>query len=162
MSSIGNDKFKTRFEFVLKLNKDIIVQRFFNVRKFNEKAAKSLSMKDTTDQVVSIIKKGIMKKSIDHLWNNYDPYGFYYDDDGDIVIKDIPKYNLNDIKDNFTFTVKVDGKPISETMFSGYGLCIPVFFENGQKIRYIVDIKDSISTIISKLQIVLQNTEETE
>jgi hypothetical protein len=160
--SIGNEKFKTRFEFVLKLNKDIIVQRFFNVRKFNDKAARSLSMKDTTDEVVSIIKKGIMKKSVDHLWNNYDPYGFYYDDDGELVIKDIPKYNLNDIKDNFTFTVKVDGRPVSETMFSGYGLCIPVFFESGQRIRYIVDIKDSISTIISRLQNALQYTEEAE
>jgi hypothetical protein len=160
--SIGNEKFKTRFEFVLKLNKDIIVQRFFNVRKFNDNSTRSLSMKDTTDDVVNIVKKGIMKKSVEHLWNNYDPYGFYYDEEGEIVIKDIPRYNLNDIKDNFTFTVKVDGRSVSETMFSGYGLCIPIFFDGGQKIRYIVDIKDSISTIISKLQTALQYTEGTE
>lgn len=160
--SIGNDKFKTRFEFVLKLNKDIIVQRFFNVRNFNDKSTKSLFMKSTTDSVVDIIKRDIRKKSVDHLWNNYDPYGFYYDDDGEIVIKDIPKYNLNDIKDNFSLTIKVDGRPVSETMFSGYGLCIPVFFESGQKIRYIVDIKDSIPTIISKIQTALQHTEDTE
>lgn len=160
--SIGNEKFKTRFEFVLKLNKDIIVQRFFNVKKYNEKSTKDLFMKTTTDEVVNIVRKDILKKNIEHLWNNYDPYGFYYDDDGEIVIKDIPKYNLNDIKDNFSLTIKVDGRPVSETMFSGYGLCIPVFFESGQKIRYIVDIKDSISTIISKLQTALQYTEETE
>jgi hypothetical protein len=160
--SIGNEKFKTRFEFVLKLNKDIIVQRFFNVRKFNEKSTRYLNMKSTTDEVVDIIKKGILKKSVDHLWNNYDPYGFYYDEEGEVVIKDIAKYNLNDIKDNFSLTVKVDGRSVSETMFSGYGLCIPVFFEGGQKIRYIVDIKDSISTIISKLQNALQYTEGAE
>lgn len=160
--SIGNEKFKTRFEFVLKLNKDIIVQRFFNVKRYNEKSTRSLFMKSTTDEVVDMIRKDILKKSVEHLWNNYDPYGFYYDDDGELVIKDIPKYNLNDIKDNFSLTVKVDGRPVSETMFSGYGLCIPVFFESGQKIRYIVDIKDSISTIISKLQTALQYTEETE
>ena len=160
--SIGNDKFKTRFEFVLKLNKDIIVQRFFNVKKYNEKSTKDLYMKSTTDEVVGIIRKGILKKNIEHIWNNYDPYGFYYDDEGEIVIKDIPKYNLNDIKDNFSLAIKVDGRIVSETMFSGYGLCIPVFFENGQKIRYIVDIKDSISTIISKLQYALQYTEGTD
>jgi hypothetical protein len=119
-------------------------------------------MVNTTDEVVSIVKKGIMKKSVEHLWNNYDPYGFYYNEDGEVVIKDIPKYNLNDIKDNFTFTVKVDGRSVSETMFSGYGLCIPIFFESGQRIRYIVDIKDSISTIISKLQNALQHTEGAE
>ena len=158
--SIGNDKFKTRFEFVLKLNKDIIVQRFFNVKNFNEKSTKNLFLKSTTDEVVGIIRKDILKKIVDHLWNNYDPYGFYYDDEGELVVKDIPKYNLNDIKDNFSLTVKVDGRSVSETSFSGYGLCIPIFFENGQKIRYIVDIKDSISTIISKLQTALQNTEE--
>lgn len=158
--SVGNDKFKTRFEFVLKLNKDIIVQRFFNVKRFNDKSTRSLFMKSTTDEVVGIIRRDILKKSVDHLWLNYDPYGFYYDEEGEIVIKDIPKYNLNDIKDNFTLTVKVDGRPVSETVFSGYGLCIPVFFETGQKIRYIVDIKDSISTIISKLQNALQYTEE--
>jgi hypothetical protein len=157
---IGNDKFKTRFEFVLKLNKDIIVQRFFNVRNFNEKSTKSLFLKSTTDDVVDIIRKDILRKSVDHLWNNYDPYGFYYDDEGEIVVKDIPKYNLSDIKDNFSLTVKVDGRSISETSFSGYGLCIPIFFETGQKIRYIVDIKESISTIISRLQTALQNTEE--
>jgi hypothetical protein len=158
--SIGNDKFKTRFEFVLKLNKDIIVQRFFNVRKFNEKSTRSLYMKSTMDEVIGVIKKGIMKKGIDHMWNNYDPYGFYYNDDGEVVIKDIPKHNLNDIKDNFTLTIKVDGNPVNESIFSGYGLCIPVFFENGQKIRYIVDIKENISTIISLIQDALQYSEE--
>ena len=73
-----------RFEFVLYINDHIICQRYFNIRDYNEDSVKSLEMKDLMDNIVGmnngdfgslgIIPRYLKNKSVDYLWDNYNPY----------------------------------------------------------------------------------------
>jgi len=134
-----------RFEFSLFINDHIICQRFFNIRDYNEDSIKSLDMKELVDNIVGvnngdfgklgIIPNHLKNKSIDYLWNNYNPYI--------VQTEDTSKQNYDKV-DNFQFEIRVDKKIVGKGGFSG-NLFPP-------KVRYAVDIKAIIPSIISEIR----------
>lgn len=134
-----------RFEFVLFINDHIICQRFFDIRNFNEDSVKSLELKDLMDNIIGvnngdfgrlgIIPNFLKKKAQTYLWDNYNPYH---------IQKDETTKTSTDKIDNFQFEIKVDKKVVSKGMFSG-NLFPP-------KVRYSVDIKEIIPSIINEIR----------
>lgn len=134
-----------RFEFVLFINDHIICQRFFDIRNFNEDSIKSLELKDLMDNIIGvnngdfgrlgIIPNFLKKKSQTYLWDNYNPYHNQ---------KDETTKTSTDKIDNFQFEIKVDKKVVSKGIFSG-NLFPP-------KVRYSVDIKEIIPSIINEIR----------
>lgn len=134
-----------RFEFVLFINDHIICQRFFDIRNFNEDSIKSLELKDLMDNIIGvnngdfgqlgIIPNFLKKKAQTYLWDNYNPYHNQ---------KDEPTKTSTDKIDNFQFEIKVDKKVVSKGIFSG-NLFPP-------KVRYSVDIKEIIPSIINEIR----------
>lgn len=134
-----------RFEFVLYINKHIICQRYFNIKDYNEKSVNSLEMKELMDRIVGmnngshgnmgIIPAHLKNRSIEYLWKNYNPY---YPQKEDVY------KNIFEKEDTFHFEIKVDKVTVAQSVFCGN------FFP--QQVRYQVDIKEIIPSIISEIK----------
>lgn len=135
-----------RFEFLFYINNHIICQRYFNIRDYNEDVLQSLELKELMDTIagtsnngiigdMGIIPKFLKEKSVDYLWNNFDPYA-----EPASNVKEPSK----DKNDTYQFEIKVDKMTVAKTQFSGN-----VF---PPKIRYAVDIKEIIPSIIAEIR----------
>ncbi len=137
-----------RFEFVFYINKHIICQRYFSVRDFNEVSINSLEMKELMDKIfglgndgigpMGIIPHHLKNKSMEYLWKFYNPYN---------PPKEEPFKNLFEKEDTYDFEIKVDKDIIAQSTFSGN------YFP--PQIRYQVDIKELIYSIISEIKDVM-------
>jgi hypothetical protein len=134
-----------RFEFVLYINKHIICQRYFSIRDYNEKSLRSVELKELMDSIVGmnngqygsmgIIPKQLKKKAMEYLNKNYNPY---------LPKKEEAYKNNFEKEDIFDFEIRVDKEVVAQSSFSGNNF--------PQQIRYQVDIKDVISTIITMIK----------
>lgn len=137
-----------RFEFVLYINKNIICQRYFSIKNYNEKSLNSLDLKRLMDSLVGmnngqfgslgLIPAHLKAKAVDYLWKNYNPY---YQKKEDVA------KNIFEKEDTFDFEIKVDKMTVAQSTFSGN------FFP--PQVRYQVDIKEIIPVIISEIKNVL-------
>ena len=138
---------KQRFEFLLLINGNIICQRYFDIRNYNEDSIHSMEMKELIDNLagtnnsefglMGIIPRFLQSKTREYLWGYYKPYVAQKTED--IVNRDI-----YDKTDTFGFQIRVDGEVVAETEFSGN-----VF---PPKVRYQVNIKDIIPQIIYEIR----------
>ena len=134
-----------RFEFILYINDHIICQRYFNIKDYNEDSIKSSEIKTLMDRLVGmcngsfgtlgLIPNRLKEKSVDYLWNTYNPYNFQSEEAAKNTFERI---------DNFQFEIKVDKVSVAKSQFSG-NLFQP-------KVRYAVDIKDIIPTIMNEIR----------
>lgn len=134
-----------RFEFVLYINEHIVCQRYFNIRDYNENSLKSLEMKELMDNIAGIdidsigtlgmIPTFLKNRAVDYLWNNYNPY-YVQPEEGTKIV--------HDKTDNFQFEIKVDKNTVAKSQFSGN------FFP--PKVRYDVNIKEIIPTIMAEIR----------
>jgi hypothetical protein len=60
----------TKFEFLLKLNDNIIVQRYFNVKGYDEKSRVSMELYETIKTIYDNIHEDLKKKSVMYLLDN--------------------------------------------------------------------------------------------
>lgn len=134
-----------RFEFLLYINDHIICQRYFNIRDFNEESINAFEMKDLVDKIagmnngswgeLGIIPKHLKNKTVDYLWENFNPYYIQQEENVKNQVEKI---------DNFQFEIKIDKKSVVKTQFSGN-----VF---PPKVRYAVDIKEIIPSIMTEIR----------
>jgi len=147
-----------RFEFSFFVNDNIICQRYFKIRDFDEnlaplneaaarvyksnvskELAKVNSLKELADSVASvdfgIIPNYLKRKSIDYLWDNYKPYYAQNEDS----YRTPPKKG-----DMFQFEVKVDTQSILRVEFPNE------YFTLNPKIN--VDIREVIQEIITEIR----------
>lgn len=135
-----------RFEFVLYINNHIICQRYFNIRDYNDKTVKDLAlMKELIDNLtgmntdtigkLGLIPNRLKEKAVDYLWNNYNPYVVQTQEDIAPTTEKV---------DNFQFEIKVDKISVAKSEFPG-NIFPP-------KVRYQVDIKEIIPTIMGEIR----------
>ncbi len=129
-------------EFILYINKNIICQRYFNVKRFNKKSINSIDMCYCVTDVVDLINSDLKKKSRDYLWRSYNPYKKQTEEE--IVREDI--FENEDI---FDLEIKVDDRVVATRQFTGN------LYQ--QRIRYSVDIRKMIPKIISIITETLSN-----
>lgn len=142
-TSFSNQK----FEFLLKINNNIICQRYFSIDGYNYKALRSEELKELVDSLCGmnngsfgecgIIPKYLKDKSVDYLWDRYDPYSEVRREE-DASERDIFKN-----EDIFTFEIKVDRNIVAKSTFSGNWFPTMV--------RYQVNIKPIIPNIIEEI-----------
>jgi hypothetical protein len=123
------------YDFELLINNKIICKRYFNIRDYNNKCRKSYEIKEMISDLVLTIENQLKLKSIDSLWDSYNPY----------VSKNVSNVNeRNNKNDMFKLNISLDSKII----ISGY------FDANKYqpKIRYQVDIKPIIPTLMKTIR----------
>jgi hypothetical protein len=147
-----------RFEFSFFVNDNIICQRYFKIRDFdenftplNETTARTYKsnptkelervnkLKELADSVAGsqhgILPNYLKSKSMDYLWENYKPYYAQNEDS----YKTPPKKG-----DMFQFEIKVDSMPILKVEFPNE------YFTLNPKIN--VDIREVIQEIITDVR----------
>lgn len=134
-----------RFEFLLHINNHIICQRYFNIRDFNEDSLNSKEMKELIDNIcgtslgefghLGIIPNYLKEKSVDNLWNNYNPY----------LEQTVESYKSPQKKNEvFLFEIKVDKRVVAAAQFYND------FFTLTPKM--VVDIREIIPIIKAEIR----------
>jgi len=132
-----------KFEFTLLINGNIICQRYFGVKNYNQDSIKSYELRDCIDRCVELITgsrtfshpETLRAKTEDYVWENYNPYLDEYP---------LPEQKDDEKEDIFKFQIKIDNKVVIETDFSG-NIYPP-------KVRYSVDIRRIIPQIVTEIQ----------
>lgn len=126
-----------KFEFILRINGNIICQRYFAVRNFNPKSVQSLDMLYCVSDCVSMIQERMKEKSVDYIWNQFNPYDVQ-------TTEQINRTPIFEKEDIFDFEIRIDERIVAAKRFTGN--VYP------QRVRYSVDIRDIIPSIISSIQ----------
>jgi hypothetical protein len=124
----------TKLEFLMTVNNNFIVQRFFNVKGFNPRAHKSVELLDLIDSFVNQMNYDFKMKSVVYMLDNQ----YQIMEDPEVLntsFTDGPEYFNIYIKngDNIVFHQVFDAKPYPP------------------KIRYTVDIRPYLKNILSSL-----------
>jgi len=124
----------TKLEFLMMVNDNIIVQRFFNVRDFNPHAKYSFDLHEYLSEFKEKIMYGLKMKSIDYLLENY------------YEIQNNPEVlntSFTDGPEYFNIFIKHGDVTICHHQVDA-----KVF---PPKIRYTVDIRPHIKSLLSSL-----------
>ena len=124
-------------EFVLKLGNNIVCQRFFSVRNFNDRATQSIDLHYAITEIVGDIEGRLKLKTLYLLESNY------------------KENTLDEAQEDeyFTITVKKGNKVFYDTI-------IPASIYP-PKVRFTVDIRPQISSILRELTSVLSQRKVT-
>lgn len=125
------------FEFVLRINGNIICQRFFNIHNYNPDVIDSLEMRELLDSIAgfNINDFGQMGIIPSFLKDRSGEYIQFFEDNPHLSYKSGEESDKNiwDKEDNYTFEIRVEDKVVAITQFNGN-----VF---PPKIRYKVNLK---------------------
>ena len=125
-------------EFLLKLNDNIVCQRYFTVRNFNISATNSMDLHELVTYITDDIESDLKRKTLLLLDSRY------YD-------RDIVGLNLFDSEEYFTITIKRGTKDIYVRAMLAH-IYPP-------KVRFTVDIRPKLNKILRDLTDVLSQEE---
>ena len=130
-----------KFEFLLTLGKNIVCQRFFNVRDYNSQARRSMDLHEYVKDICEEISHDLKIKTMDYLTENQDnPYGLKYVTPSE-----------NDEKEYFLLVLKLGEDVFIQRMFDS-NIYHP-------KVRYTVDIRPNLKKYLSDLTDILSSVE---
>ena len=128
---------KEKFEFLLKIEDNIICQRFFTVKNHNPKTTHSMELYWSVEEIKDLIKKYLVLKTVYFLDE------FYKED----------MSKLQGQEENFTITINKGNHTLMERIFPANHF--------PPRIRYSVDIRPQISYILRELTDVLSDRKPT-
>lgn len=134
---MSNNQDVTKFEFLLRLENNIICQRFFNVKNHNPKSKRSLDLHYLVKNISEQIMHDLKIKSSDYMCENH---GFFMNNEN------VESYS-EEKSDYFLLEIKEDDNVFIQRIFPAY-LYHP-------KVRYTVDIRPMLKDILSSLTSVL-------
>ena len=124
----------TKMEFLLTLNDNIVVQRYFNVKNYNPSARSSYSMVELMNQIKEQIHEDLKAKSCYFLLDNYDQI---------LLDPSVLSTSNTDGPESFNMYLKVGDLTICH---SGWDAKI-----YPPKIRYTVDVRPHLKSVLSRL-----------
>ena len=124
----------TKMEFLLTLNDNIVVQRFFNVRGFNPKAKNSIELYDTVSSIKDQLQYHLKMKTVIYMMDNRD--AITHD-------PSIMNTSYTEGPEVFNLFIKVGDTTICHRIFDGK------FFP--PKVRYTVDVRPFLKEILRDL-----------
>ena len=128
-------KLISKFEFLLKINGNIICQRYFNVRKHNPRTLSSLELYEEVDDIKTKLRHYLKKRSWDYLYDQYNQY---------TNVVNLSDQDLEGSeKEVFEIEIKENGRNIIATILPSH--IYPT------RVRYTVDIRPLIPKILSAL-----------
>jgi len=136
------DRDSTKMEFLLTLNDNIVVQRFFNVRGFNPKAKNSVDLYDYIKALKEELQYYLKMKTVVYMMDNRDAISY------DPKIMDT---SFTDGPEIFNLFVKVGEQTICHRQFDGK-LFPP-------KVRYTVDVRPFLKDVLRDLTDIFSNNQ---
>jgi hypothetical protein len=130
----------TKMEFLLTLNDNIVVQRFFNVRGFNPKAKNSLELYEFMKSLKEELQYYLKMKTVIYMMDNRSSI----ESDPSIM-----NTSFTDGPEVFNLFVKVGEQTICHRVFDGK-LFPP-------KVRYTVDVRPFLKDVLRELTDIFSN-----
>jgi len=130
----------TKMEFLLTLNDNIVVQRFFNVRGFNPKAKNSLELYEFMKSLKEELQYYLKMKTVIYMMDNRSSI----ESDPSIM-----NTSFTDGPEVFNLFVKVGEQTICHRIFDGK-LFPP-------KVRYTVDVRPFLKDVLRELTDIFSN-----
>jgi hypothetical protein len=128
----------TKVEFLMTLNNNFVVQRFFNVKGYNEKAKSSAELYDYIRSLASELQTKLRNKSVVYMLENR----FQIEEDATIL-----ETSNTDGPETFNIILKVGNETICHRIIDA-----KVY---PPKVRYTLDIRPSIKNILRELTDIL-------
>lgn len=128
-----NNQESTKFEFLLTMEGNIVVQRFFFVKDYNPIVKKSLDLYECVSNICEDIEDDLRKKTFEYLTENQN---FFSLPEGVEEERDTST-------EHFLVEIKQGNEVFIQRSFPAY-----VYHP---KVRYTVDIRPKIKTILSSL-----------
>ena len=134
----------TKMEFLLTLNDNIVVQRFFNVRGFNPKAKNSLELYEFMKSLKEELQYYLKMKTVIYMMDNKES-----------IIHDpkIMETSFTEGPEIFNLFVKVGEQTICHRIFDGK--MFP------PKVRYTVDVRPYLKDVLKELTDIFSNNDLT-
>jgi hypothetical protein len=124
----------TKMEFLMTLNNNIIVQRFYNVKGYNPKARRSLEVSNLLRIVGEIVENNLKIKSLVYMVDNQDQI---------MIDPKILETSNTDAPEYFNIYVRIGDETICHRIVDAK-LYPP-------KVRYTVDIRPELKSILTGL-----------
>jgi hypothetical protein len=134
----------TKMEFLLTLNDNIVVQRFFNVRNYNPKAKNSLELYELVKSLSEELHYYLKMKTVVYMMDNRDSI------EHDASIMDT---SFTDGPEVFNLFVKVGEQTICHRVFDGN--------RYPPKVRYTVDVRPFLKDVLRELTDIFSNSDLT-
>lgn len=124
----------TKLEFLLTLNDNIVVQRFFNVKGFNPKAKNSVDLYEFMKDVADTLKYDMKMKTVIYMLDNKES-----------IMHDasVMETSFTDGPENFNMYIKLGEQTICHRIFDGK--MFP------PKVRYTVDVRPYLKDLLKGL-----------
>lgn len=136
-----NNQELTKIEFILTLEKNIICQRFFNVKGYNPNAKNSMDLHYYVKNICDEISEDLKIKTLDYLHENRD---YFYG-------LDELATNESEEKENFLLKIKLGDEVFIQRIFPA-NIYHP-------KVRYTVDIRPDLKRYLSDLTTIFSSQE---
>jgi hypothetical protein len=130
----------TKMEFLLTLNDNIVVQRFFNVRNYNPKAKNSLELYEFMKSLSEELHYYLKMKTVVYMMDNRDAI----EHDASIM-----NTSFTDGPEVFNLFVKVGEQTICHRVFDGK--------RYPPKVRYTVDVRPFLKDVLRELTDIFSN-----
>lgn len=127
----------TKFEFILTLEKNIVIQRFFNVMNYNPESKKSFDLYMCVKGICEEISEDLKTKTIDYMSENQN---YFYDLEDEIESTEIKE-------EHFLLQIKLNEEVFISRIFPAH-----IYHP---KVRYAVDIRPKVRKILAELSDVL-------
>ena len=131
----------SKFEFILTLENNIIIQRFFNVKDFNPKSKRSLDLYYCTRDICEEISEDLKQKSLEYMSENLG----YFTDPEVLTVTEIGR------EENYLLEIKLGDEVFISRIFPAQ------YFH--PKARYSVNIRTKIRRILADITEVLSSEE---
>jgi hypothetical protein len=124
----------TKLEFLLTLNDNIVVQRFFNVKGFNPRARNSVDLYEFMKDVADTLKYDMKMKTVVYMMDNKES-----------IMHDpsVMETSFTDGAENFNMYIKLGEQTICHRIFDGK--MFP------PKVRYTVDVRPYLKDLLKGL-----------
>jgi len=129
----------TKFEFLLTLEKNIVIQRFFNVANYNPEAKNSLFLHDCVEGICKNISHDLKMKTFDYMSENPK---FWSE-------SNMEEETSDNKEEYFLLTIKLGDELFISRRFPAH-----IFHP---KVRYAVDIRPRVRAFLSDLTDVLSS-----
>lgn len=124
----------TKLEFLLTLNDNIVVQRFFNVKGFNPKAKNSIELYEFLKDVSDTLKYDMKMKTVVYMLDNKE--AIMHD-------SSVMETSFTEGPENFNMYIKLGEQTICHRIFDGK--MFP------PKVRYTVDVRPYLKDLLKGL-----------
>ena len=124
----------TKLEFLLKVNGNIIVQRFFNVRGYNHKARNSMELHDYMSEFIEGFKSDLRVKTATYMLDNM--YDIFEN-------PQIMETSITEGAESFSLMIR-NGDTVLYNRYLDAKIYPP-------KVRYTVDLRPKLKSILNTL-----------